>query len=205
MLLYPAMRTHHLGVALAALALLTACGGSDEPAAEEPANTPTTTLEATPEATADASPTPVPPNVGDSALRLGDTRQGLFASVTLQEIKFPLPPMDEFRTPTNEGDVFLGLRIKQCLSDSYDPAQYGGEAFYSTFNGDWYASSPSGEQVSGNGSSWDDWPRPKFPESVTMNPGDCLKGWIATEVPRNFKIEKMIWRPGGETVAEWLP
>ena len=38
-----------------------------------------------------------------------------------------------------------------------------------------------------------------------MNAGDCVKGWVALEVPVGTRIEKMIWRPGGETVAEWLP
>lgn len=185
--------------------LLVSCGGAEEPEAAEPRTTPTATLEASPTPEEVEPSGPAEPNVGDTALRVGETRQGTSASLTLQEIKFPLPQADEYRTPANPGDVFLGLRIEQCVSDEYDPAEYDGEPFYSTYNGEWYAASPEGEQIGGTGSSWGDWPRPKFPESVTMNPGDCLKGWIATEVPKDLKIEKMIWRPGGETIAEWLP
>ncbi len=46
---------------------------------------------------------------------------------------------------------------------------------------------------------------PKFPESVSLNPGDCLLGWLAVEVPVGMKVQKVVWRPGGETIAGRLP
>ena len=82
--------------------------------------------------------------------------------------------------PDNKGDVFLGLRIHPCALKSYTEAEFG--EFDSSYNGEWYAASPDGTHVAGNGSSWNEWPRPKFPETVTMNAGDCLKGWISMEV-----------------------
>jgi hypothetical protein len=45
----------------------------------------------------------------------------------------------------------------------------------------------------------------KFPENVTMAPGDCLVGWLTVEVPIGMKVAKIVYRPGGQTVAEWLP
>lgn len=192
---------NRLGVTLVAAALvLTGCGGgssADSGAGSSPS--PTTTLTAPSE---DASPTGVPPNVGDSALRVGQPRRGLAATTTLQEIRFPYPP-GGYNTPSEPGNSFVGLRLKQCVSGDYDPATYGGD-FLSTFNNEWYAVSPSGEQVTG-GLSDIAWPRPKFPESVVAQPGDCLKGWITFEVPSAYKIERILWRSEQASVAEWLP
>jgi hypothetical protein len=182
---------------------LTGCSGDSAEEATEPTTTPTTTLTADPTegteaAEADASE-PFEPNVGDLALRVGETREGRAQRTTLIEIKYPYPPA-QYREP-QPGNQFLGLRIKQCMRPGAERSEYD----YSTYNGDWYAVSPNGNQVAGSGSSWNDWPTPKFPESVSLNPGDCLTGWIAGEVPAGMKIEKLIWRPGGETTAEWLP
>ena len=46
---------------------------------------------------------------------------------------------------------------------------------------------------------------PEFPENVTLNAGECLKGWLAIEVREGMKVKKIVWRPGGATTAEWLP
>jgi hypothetical protein len=165
---------------------------------------PTTTLSAEPSQDAPSeSLTSFEPNVGDRALRVGQTRQGKSAKMTLIEVKYPYPPA-EYQEPEN-GKQFVGLRVKQCVRADFSPADYEGEEFYSSYNGDWYAATPDGNQFGGSGSSWDDWPSPKFPENVTMNAGDCLKGWLALEVPVGTKIKKFVWRPGGSTTAEWLP
>ena len=87
------------------------------------------------------------------------------------------------------------------MRNSADPGQ---GVTYSTNSGEWYVVSPNGGQVPG-GSGWNDWPAPKFPENVTLNPGDCLVGWITIEVPVGMKVEKIVYRPQGTTVAEWLP
>jgi hypothetical protein len=42
-----------------------------------------------------------------------------------------------------------------------------------------------------------------FIEYVRMSRGECLQGWITMEVPGGYKIERHIWGPGGETLAEW--
>lgn len=157
--------------------------------------------EAEAEADSEATGPDVEPNVGDRALRVGEPRRGAGATTTLQEIRFPYPP-GGFNTP-QQGNSFLGLRLRQCVTEGYDPATGGGDVF-STFNGEWYAVSPSGEQTTG-GLSDIAWPRPKFPEQVVINPGDCLKGWITIEVPAGYKIEKMLWRSGQLSIAEWLP
>lgn len=191
----------------AALLLLSGCAGEgDSPSAQETVTvtvTPTTTLEAS--ETPEASPTGgTEPNVGDQALRLGQTRQGRSFATTLHEIRFPYPTDNSYRVE-NKDNVLLGLRLTQCMSQDAEPVDEYGQPFYSTYTGDWAAVAPDGNQAAGGGSSWSDWPQPKFPENVTLNPGDCLKGWLVFEVPKSLKIEKVVWRPGGVTTAEWLP
>jgi hypothetical protein len=204
---------HGALVVIAITAALAGCSNDPEDQAAEPAATATVTVTAdaseasepaastlTAEPTKESEPAqPAEPNVGEKALRVGDTREGTGFRTTLLEIKYPYPP-GQYREP-QPGKQFLGLRLKQCMRTEAEPS---GED-YSTSGSDWYAATPNGEQYSGDGSSWNDWPSPKFPESVTLNPGDCLTGWIANEVPIGTKIVKIIWRPGGETTAEWLP
>jgi hypothetical protein len=38
-----------------------------------------------------------------------------------------------------------------------------------------------------------------------MNPGRCVEGWIAFEVSKATKVERIIWRPDSVQTAEWLP
>lgn len=181
---------------------VSACGGGGSDATSRPKVDPTTTLTAEPtQAPSDEAPS-FEPNVGDRALRVGQTRKGQAAKMTLAEVKYPYPP-GEFNVP-EEGKQFVGLRIRQCVSETFSPADYQGEDFYSTYNGEWAVATPGGNQVTGSGEYWNDWPNPKFPESVTMNAGDCLKGWVLLEVPPGTKVKKLIWRPGGTTTAEWL-
>lgn len=195
------MRLLRIAAACAATVTLTACGGSpdsDDPQGAEP----TTTITATPDAEDDTAATGpnVEANVGDRALRVGEPRRGSGAITTLEEIRFPYPA-GQFNTP-QPGMKFLGLRLKQCVNEDFDAAAEGD--VISTFNGEWYAVSPSGEQVTG-GLSDIAWPQPKLPEAVAITPGDCIKGWITIEVPANYKIEKMLWRSGQMSIAEWLP
>jgi hypothetical protein len=165
-------------------------------ASQSPADPPALTPSPTPSEEAD----PYAPNVGDQALTIGETRVGRDIRTTLAEVRYPYPP-GTYRQP-EAGNDFVGLRIRQCLRNGADMSD--GE-LYSTYNGEWSAATKRGNQVAGGGSSWNDWPAPKFPEYVTMNPGDCLQGWIAFEVPRGTAITKFIWRPDGVTTAEWRP
>lgn len=194
------MRLVTAGLAASALLVLGACSGGDDGAADAPQSTPvtpTTTLTATP--SEEEEQADYEPNVGDRALRVGETREGEAGRMTLLEIKLPYPPA-EFRRP-QPGNQFLGLRLKQCLREDAD---LDGTDFVSSSAGEWYAATPNGNQLTST-SGWIDWPAPRFPDYVTVNPGECLKGWVSLEVPTGTKVEKMIWRPAGQTVAEWLP
>jgi hypothetical protein len=179
-----------LGIAAVVVLMVAGCGGGGGGERDQPEP------KGSPSAEASETADPFAYNVGDLALKVGETRKGSEVTTTLEKVEHPYPP-GEYREP-EAGNEFVGLRLKQCIIDK--PS----EATESTYNGDWSAVTPDGEEYSGNGSSWDDWPSPKFPELVEMIPGRCLKGWIALEVPEGTKFDRLIYRPGGTPVAEWL-
>jgi hypothetical protein len=186
-------------VVVVALVLTTAaCGASGDDDEKGSSGRPSAS-EQSPKASSpetSASEDPFAPNVGDRALRVGDKRVGHSVTTTLHEVKLPYPPAT-YRVP-DPGKVFLGLRVEQCLAEGVT------DAVYSTTNIDWAAVTPSGNEFASDGSSWHDWPAPRFPEYVTLSPGRCVKGWIAFQVPKSTKVESLIWRPeGGVTAAEW--
>lgn len=179
---------------------LTACGGGD---AEPGAATVTETVFADPSAAAtpdEEETSPAESNVGENALQIGQPRVGTEFTTTLLEVRDPYPPPDEFRltVPTNR---FVGLRLSQCVID--EPTGRP-EDLLSTYNGEFIAVTPQGNEYPGNGSSYPDFPLPKFPELATINAGSCVKGWIAIELPGDVKYDKFVYRPAGQTVAEWL-
>jgi hypothetical protein len=189
------------------MVLLSGCTSVDS---EAPEATPTATVTVTetasviepePEPTPSEDDDPYAPNVGDRALRIGDTRVGEAVRTTLKSVKYPYPP-DYAREP-DAGNDFVGLEIEQCFNrDAQVDSEYPDTT---TYNGDWVVLSPKGFEFGGDGSSWSDWPSPKFPETVTLNPGRCYKGWISLQVPKGTKIASLVWRPAGTETAEWLP
>lgn len=182
---------------LALLLLVAGCAGEPgEPGEPRAEATETTAPVSESESPEPDSAQPFAPNLGDTALRIGETREGSEVHTTLHEIKYPYPP-GRYREP-EEGYDFVGLRLEQCLSSE------AAEPLQSTYDGEWSAVVESGEEYGGTGLSWSDWPEPKFPEIVQAIPGRCLKGWIALQVPRGTEIETLLWRPGGIPVAEWI-
>lgn len=139
---------------------------------------------------------PYAPNLDDRALEVGEARRGEDVDTTLKAVKLPYPP-EEYREPDN-GNIFIGVELEQCTNED---AEGSGTA---TFNGEWSAITASGEEYTGDGSYWNDWPAPKYPENTDLVPGRCLKGWIAWQVPEDTEFEKVLWRPAGTSVAEWM-
>lgn len=140
---------------------------------------------------------------GALGLELGDTQDGSLFDTTLLEVKFPYPPADS-RTPDDPKNVWLGLLVEQCM-DKGVKADPDDDTQLTTGNSDWAAIVTDGYEYAGTGSSWSDWPSPKFPETERMIPGRCSKGWIALEVPKTAKIKAIQYRPWDESVSEWVP
>jgi hypothetical protein len=186
------IRTALISTLAVATLVLAGCGGDGDSGDKKAAPDKATTAKPTPTET----PDPFAANLGDRALTVGQTRDGQDVHTTLQKVKYPYPP-GEFRKP-QKGNDFVGLRLEQCVDD--DAATEDG---LSTYNGEFAVVTTSGEEYSGSGSSWDDWPAPKFPETVGTVAGRCLKGWIALEVPKGTEFTSVMWRPEGTPVAEW--
>ncbi|WP_133059106.1 MULTISPECIES: hypothetical protein [unclassified Nocardioides] len=195
-----------LVLAIAAVLLLSGCANNSG----DPNATPTATVtvtETAPLIEPEPEPTPTEaadtyaPNIGDRALTVGDTRVGRDVLTTLTSVKYPYPPA--YAREPDPGNDFVGLELEQCFGKDVEtdpdfPAQ-------TTYNSEWVALDPQGYEYGGDGSSWNDWPTPKFPELVTMNSGRCYKGWIAIQAPKGTRIASVIWRPDGTETAEWLP
>lgn len=180
-------------IAAAVLMMIPATGCDSKPGPKTFPKTETTASDATDEHA---------PNVGGEALKLGQTRKGENFDTTLEEVKFPYPP-GEYRKPSDPTNDFLALRIQECMHKDAKAAEDGSTE--SSYNGEWAAITSDGYDYSGSGSSWNDWPSPKFPETVGMIPGRCIKGWIAFEIPKKAEISRIQFRPSGTPVAEWIP
>jgi hypothetical protein len=192
------------------MGLVGSCSADEEqPEAQEtrtssaPSASVTTTLEATTptQSTTETGPSAaVEPNVGDRALRIGQTREGSLITTRLIAYRYPYPP-GQYNEPTS-GNQWFGLRVRQCLRDSAPPDQ---GPYMATSHDEWFITAPRGAQFSG-GLSDMHWPTPRFPEYAGMNPGECLIGWMVVEVPTGMKVERIVYRPlGSPAVAEWLP
>lgn len=197
----PVMRLRLLVGPLVPLLLVSAC--SDESSAPKPSASSTSAEAVAPSKPGGATESRTPerqagdPDVGPHALKVGQVREGIGVRTILQEVRRDLPP-DLYRDP-EAGNEWLGLRIRQCRRSSDRDGELS-----ATYNGEWAASTRRNDQYSGDGNSWPDWPTPKFPEMVTINPGECVQGWISWEIPTDLKLTKVIWRPDGQTVAEWV-
>lgn len=195
-----------VAAATALTSMLAACGSSDGDARATATVTVTETVTpeavetSTPEASASTteSENPFTPNIGDSALAVGETRVGTDFRTTVHEVVVPYPP-GQYREPA-KGNDFLGIRIEQCLDEDVTERRKSTMAF------EWAAVTPEGSEYSTSGSSWTDWPAPRFPEDVQMIPGRCNNGWIAWEVPEGTKVASILYRDfnSGTAVAEWL-
>lgn len=187
--------------ALVLLPLAACSGGNPEPA---PATvTVTETVFSDPSEAATPAEEEAPtfePNVGDAALKVGQSRVGQEFTMTMLEVRDPYPPPDEFRLskPSNR---FVGLRLSECVVENPTTPP---DQLLSAYNGEFIAVTPQGNEYPGNGSSYPDFPLPKFPELATISTGSCVKGWIAIELPADVNYDKFVYRPGGQTVAEWL-
>ncbi len=181
------------------LLLLVACGGGDaEPA--EPAQTVTVFSDPSAAATPKQDePSNFDPNVGDRALEIGQSRVGREVTTTLLEVRDPYPPPDEFRL-SDPDNRFVGLRLSQCVIKNPETPP---NQILSSYNGEFSAVTAQGNEYPGDGSSYSDFPLPKFPESITITPGTCVKGWMAFELPGGVRYNKIVWRSVGETLAEW--
>jgi hypothetical protein len=184
------MSRHLAAVAAAVLAaaLLAGCGSSGEAASKS----------ATPSSpSSSASPTPFAPNVGATALSIGQTRDGKAFRTTVYEVK------QHVKAPTfappEPGNKWVIARAKMC-SRNTSP-----ETAFSTDWTDYVIMDDNDGQYDASGVSWGTWPPlPQYPRDRKIAPGTCVTGWMLFTAPRSVKITK-IGLTDGESgfSAEW--
>lgn len=189
------------GLAIAVTALA-GCGGDEkspetEASAKASSATPSASGSSTPSPTDAESSDPFAYNVGERSLQLGAPRRGSGVVTTLLEVK----PVSGAPAQPKRGFRWVGIHVRMC-------AKEGAEGSIYSYNGEWSlvegrGGEYAGNEYSGDGSSWNDWPSPKFNESAEIVSGQCLKGWMSIEAPSELNVKSVIWRPGGTAVAEW--
>jgi hypothetical protein len=129
-------------------------------------------------------------------LRVGQTHHGDGVSTTLRVVDYPYTG-DETRRP-DSGKSFIGLDVKTCLDKEASPHT-------STRNSEWSLVTRDGARYAGDdSSSWADWPRPKYPEDVSLVPGQCKHGWLLVQVPEDEQFTAVVYHPEGKTAARWV-
>ena len=196
------MRTTTLVVVVATAAALTAGCGSD--ASSGPSATATQTVTATvtasPEASDTSSTSASDPNIGNDALTVGDTREGALINTTLLEVRDPYPP-GQYREP-DAGQRWVGLRLKTCVHDDAPKAGQG-ESYTSSTESEFAVLNGNGDSYAASGSSWTDWPQPHYATLQTMQPGECVQGWMAIGTPTEVHGVALTWSPGGDHLVDW--
>ena len=130
------------------------------------------------------------PNIGDSALKVGETRHGTAIDTTVLKVK------DDYRDGSYQapdGDArWFGVKAKVCVTAKLDEAN---ELWWSNFE----AGNAKGDSFLASSSSWDNFPSPQFPNGTDLQQG-CRQGWLLITVPKNAKVDRV--RMG--SVAEWI-
>lgn len=190
--------------ALAALPLLvslTACGGDDKPTATETVTvsaSPTATVDA-PEVDASATAPNVAPNVGDTALAVGQWREG--SDVRTRVIKVNQPGHGGMPDYLSGDDSATGatVLVRSCVRK--EAAKAG---VFSTYG--WSVEDARGAAYEQASSSWEVWPPlPQFPVTErTIRPGKCVEGWILLPTPADTLVTTVVMGDGeGSAIAEW--
>lgn len=189
-------------VAAVPVLLVAACGGGSAESRLPATVTVVTTVSRTvtppltsPPTTLPGTPTSTDPNVGDRALKVGETRHGTAVEETVLEVQDPYPP-NSYATP-GPGKRWYGFRVKECqTAASADPIPVAW--------GDW-AVVDSTDAVYKAGIAWDEsFPSPQFPSNGYLTLHECLQGWVLVDLPSSVQPTAVVFQPGGQRLAEWV-
>lgn len=134
------------------------------------------------------------PNLGDDALKVGETRFGTAVSTTVLKVK------DDYRdggyqAPDN-GGRYLGVQVKSCLTDT---SVRDIVVSWSDFE----AANADGESFPAASSMYEGFPNTPYPFSESALKAGCRKGWLLIEVPKGTKVDRVRLAPDDPS-AEWI-
>lgn len=183
--------------------VLAGCGGGDS--GEEGAGSEASSPSASPSSEAPSDePTeseepedPFAPNVGNRALQVGQARKGEEVVTTLLEVTPSYESSPETMRFAEAGMEWLAIRVRTCVRRNATHQNT------SASTPQWAAVMKGGTEYRSD-SYFSDWPTPAYPDTVVVQPGRCVEGWMALEVPKGSKPRYLAWRPDYlSTVAEW--
>lgn len=181
-------------LAVAALALLVACGGGGTPGAR-----------ATVTVTAPAGPTGdptepsgqgVPAQIGDNALRLGQTRHGADVDTTI----FNFEPAGHYsldRGP-DAGEKWMTVLVKTCVHKNAAV-----DTYTALSDSDFGFVDAAGNSYASSASQWSDIPQPHYPTDQNMRAGECVKGQVLLGLPSNVRPSLITLVSDDDHFADW--
>ena len=192
--------TDHLGgpmharttVAVLLLAAMTGCTSSN------PKPAPTVTVTTTPTTpAADPSPSPVTHALGDTweFTNAESTDEALTGSVTVLGYKQGVTSVGSASEEAGEsGYVWAYADLKLCVT----------AGSYTDDTTSWTLYYGDGSRIDPSSSTYDDFPKPEFPTSVTVTAGKCARGKLVFPVPGGKRPESVLYAPSGvSTPEEW--
>ncbi|HEY2673640.1 MAG TPA: hypothetical protein VGJ07_25165, partial [Rugosimonospora sp.] len=100
--------------------------------------------------------------------------------------------------PDRSGDEWAAADIQTC-------AETGSVFQVTVSNAPWSLSYPDGTDLIPTRTSAPQFPQPGYPHSPsTLQPGQCLRGWIVFAVPAGSRPQVIRYAPQGATAIDWL-
>lgn len=182
------MRVRTLIAAAVALTFLTACGGADEPAAEESTTAPA------PSETTPAEPTTYA--LGDQVDLSADDNTTF--SVAVLDYNADHPDQDSVEA----GERLDVLQIKACnvdFNDDPNNSDLGTILGFENF-----------KLLDGDSGSYTELdltpspaPKPQIETFAILGAGQCAKGWIAYAVPEDVDLKQVSYSIDNKVLATW--
>ncbi|UOB09086.1 DUF4352 domain-containing protein [Streptomyces sp. HP-A2021] len=166
--------------------LITGCSSSDEPTVAKATDTPPAT-----------SSTPSPsPSPSQETLKLGDTAninaEGKFTATTVRYKDSGIPDVAEL---LNADQKWAALEIKVC---NKDPEPITVTPF------PWSLAYTDGARVEATHMTGNELPQPLYPLEAKVKNGDCVRGNVLFQVPKEGRPERVLYSPDVlDEPAEW--
>ncbi len=182
----------HATTLLAAALLLTGATACSSSSSDKPAVSKASTTQA-----AETSPSPSP-TPSQETLKVGDT-----ANISTSDAKFTAAVLKYQDTGIkgvpemlSSGQKWAAVEVKVCNTGTDG---FGISPFV------WSLAYSDGARVEAAGTNAGDLPQPVYPMDAKVKVGDCVRGYIAFQVPESGRPDRVLYSPESlDEPAEWL-